>query len=225
VEDILHDVLLAIWQQASAYQPIGRVSAWIFGIAHHKALKARMMAARQVPERFPTRLDAPDAATPEAGMVCQERARAIAAALAALRPEQRAVVELAYYHHHSYEEIAALLACPVNTVKTRMLKARRHLATHLSSLGLEPSSGKRIEADSPAVAPPPAAGSPAGSKPCDADHALPEEPFGPCQGLLGDNDNGNPAQHATRRYQERLPQDFPARVAMAPSCRGTTTLR
>jgi RNA polymerase sigma-70 factor (ECF subfamily) len=195
VEDTLHDVLLAIWKQAPAYQPIGRVSAWIFGIAHHKALKARMTAARQVPERFPPRLDASDTATPEAGLMYQERDQAVAAALAALRPEQRAVVELAYYHHYSYEEIATLLACPVNTVKTRMLKARRHLATHLSRLGLEPSSGKRTAADSPAVVPLPAAGSPAGDQLCDADHAMPGEPFTLCPGLLGNNGNGSPARH------------------------------
>jgi RNA polymerase sigma-70 factor (ECF subfamily) len=147
VEDVLHDVLLAIWQQAPAYQPVGRVSTWIFGIAHYKALQARAAAVRHSPERFPATPDAPDAATLEECMTHQECVRAVTAALAALRPEQRAVVELTYYHHYSYQEISTILACPVNTVKTRMLKARRHLATHLSHLGLEPSSGKRTAAD------------------------------------------------------------------------------
>src|SRR4029453_4394647 len=59
VEDVLHDVLIAIWQQAPAYQPTGRVSAWIFGIAHHKACKARTAAARQAPQQCPARPTAP----------------------------------------------------------------------------------------------------------------------------------------------------------------------
>jgi len=46
------------------------------------------------------------------------------------------VVELTYYHHCSYQEIAAIMDCPVNTVKTRMLKARRHLIAHFTRLGL-----------------------------------------------------------------------------------------
>ena len=136
VEDVLHDVMLAIWQQAPAYQCIGRVSTWIFGIAKYKALKVRASAARQYPARPPTRPHAPVAAPLEEGLIRQERTRAVAAALTALRPEQRAVVELSYYHHCSYQEIAAIMDCPVNTVKTRMEKARRHLAAHLTRLGL-----------------------------------------------------------------------------------------
>ena len=68
----------------------------------------------------------------------QEHVQAVAAALATLRPEQRAVVELTYYHQCSYQEIAALLDCPENTVKTRMWQARRHLVAYLTSLGMAP---------------------------------------------------------------------------------------
>jgi RNA polymerase sigma-70 factor (ECF subfamily) len=151
VEDVLHDVLLAVWQQAPAYQPIARVSTWLLGIARHKALKARAAVAQQSSKPFPAGLDAPDVDTPEVCVTRQECAQAVAAALATLPPEQRAVVELTYYHHSSYEEIATILACPVNTVKTRMRRARRLLATHLSHLGLEPSSASSPTADMPAI--------------------------------------------------------------------------
>jgi RNA polymerase sigma-70 factor (ECF subfamily) len=138
VEEVVHEVMLTIWQRASAYQSIGRVSAWIFGIAHHKALKAHAAAARQGPERFPVLTAASDTASAEDELMHHERTQVVAAALAALRPEQRAVVELTYYHHYSYQEIALILDCPVNTVKTRMWKARRSLAVHLSRRGLAP---------------------------------------------------------------------------------------
>jgi DNA-directed RNA polymerase specialized sigma24 family protein len=39
------------------------------------------------------------------------------------------VVELTFYHDLSYAEIAKIVGCPVNTVKTRMLYARRRLAS------------------------------------------------------------------------------------------------
>jgi DNA-directed RNA polymerase specialized sigma24 family protein len=49
---------------------------------------------------------------------------------------QRQVVELAYYHGLSYQEIATLVGCPVNTVKTRMARARERLVPQLTALGL-----------------------------------------------------------------------------------------
>jgi RNA polymerase sigma-70 factor (ECF subfamily) len=54
-------------------------------------------------------------------------------ALNVLSVEQRAVVELTYYHDRSYREIAAIVGCPVDTVKTRMFHARRKLKTALDA--------------------------------------------------------------------------------------------
>ena len=71
VEDILHDVMLAIWQQAPAYEPTGRVSTWIFGIAKYKAFKARASAPRQYPERLPALPNAPDEEILEEGLMRQ----------------------------------------------------------------------------------------------------------------------------------------------------------
>jgi hypothetical protein len=59
-------------------------------------------------------------------------------ALEDLPPAERQVVELTYYHGLSYPEIAGLAACPVNTVKARMARGRRHLAPHLAALVLAP---------------------------------------------------------------------------------------
>ena len=54
---------------------------------------------------------------------------------AARPPEHRAVVELTYFYGCSYEEIAAIAECPVNTVKTRMFHARAKLKKLLPLLG------------------------------------------------------------------------------------------
>lgn len=51
----------------------------------------------------------------------------LAAALNTLPPDQRAVVELTYYEGLSYRDIAEILGCPENTVKTRMFHARKKL--------------------------------------------------------------------------------------------------
>lgn len=49
-----------------------------------------------------------------------ENANWLKTALAILSPEQRAVIELTFYHGLAYQEIAKILNCPENTVKTRM---------------------------------------------------------------------------------------------------------
>src|ERR1700712_3756491 len=40
VEEVLNDVMFAIWKGAASFDGRSRPSTWIFGIAYHKALKA-----------------------------------------------------------------------------------------------------------------------------------------------------------------------------------------
>jgi len=58
-------------------------------------------------------------------------------ALRSLSPEQRAVIELTYYEGYTYREIAAIVGCPIDTVKTRMFYARRRLKSLLADRGKE----------------------------------------------------------------------------------------
>jgi RNA polymerase sigma-70 factor (ECF subfamily) len=52
---------------------------------------------------------------------------ALIGAMARLSAEHRAVVDLTYFHDLGYREIAEIVGCPVDTVKTRMFHARRRL--------------------------------------------------------------------------------------------------
>jgi len=56
-----------------------------------------------------------------------EREDWLSCSLAALSPEHRAVFELTFHHELPYQEIAIILKCPENTVKTRMFHARKKL--------------------------------------------------------------------------------------------------
>jgi len=139
VEEVVDDVLLTVWQDAPRFDGRSQVSSWILGIAYYKSLKA---VGREVRERG--RRAAIEAAQnewdrapgPERAAAAGERARVVARALAELSAEQRAVVELTYFEGLSYPEIAEVVGCPVNTVKTRMFHARRHLRRVLPTLGL-----------------------------------------------------------------------------------------
>ena len=135
IEEIVNDTMLVVWQQAHRYDGTCKVSTWIFAIAYRKACKA----IRGLDE--PVDID-PDLCEGDAGyepdheLDLQRLRRSVGAALDDLPAAQRAVVNLAYHHDMGYAQIAAVMDCPVNTVKTRMFHARRRLK-HLLAGQLE----------------------------------------------------------------------------------------
>jgi RNA polymerase sigma-70 factor (ECF subfamily) len=58
-------------------------------------------------------------------------------ALQELTPEHREVMELTFYQELSYQEIAEIMECPVNTVKTRMFYAKKRLQEILEQKGIK----------------------------------------------------------------------------------------
>ena len=140
VEEVLNDVMLAVWKCAGTFDGRSRVSTWIFGIAYHKALKvlARRPEEQEDSEERPEPVDSEE---PESLAARRELAGVLGRALGALPPEQRAVVELTYYYGLAYQEISEIVGCPVNTVKTRMFHARRRLRELLPGLGISSYAG------------------------------------------------------------------------------------
>jgi len=128
-EEIINDTFWVVWQRAGDFRGASLVSTWILGIAYRRALKAL--------QRLKPKLAAEDDASEPSEEPWQhaELSEWLSVALARLPREQRTVLELAYTLGHSCEEIAAIMECPVNTVKTRMYHARRKLKVLLEALG------------------------------------------------------------------------------------------
>ena len=141
VEEVLNDVMLAVWKGAASFDGRSRPSTWIFGIAYHKALKALARRPEEQEDEDGERPEPVDAEEPEQLAARRELAGVLGRALGALPPEQRAVVELTYYYGLAYQEIAEIVGCPVNTVKTRMFHARRRLRELLPGLGISSYAG------------------------------------------------------------------------------------
>jgi RNA polymerase sigma factor (sigma-70 family) len=154
VEEVLNDVMFAVWTGAARFDGRSRPSTWIFGIAYHKALKALARQAAAFGGSGGSagsgsaaddgRREEEEPATgdgPESLLARREVASTLGKALGALSPEHRAVVELTYYYELSYGEIAEIVGCPVNTVKTRMFHARRRLKELLPALGIGSYTG------------------------------------------------------------------------------------
>ncbi|HEY1328714.1 MAG TPA: sigma-70 family RNA polymerase sigma factor [Casimicrobiaceae bacterium] len=131
VEEIVNDTMLVVWRRARSFDVRARVSTWIIGIALRTGLKAtgrtRQHAQGEMVEPVVDE-------TPEHAALRAERQRRLRAAMAGLSPQHRAVLELAYFEGLSCRDAARRLGCPVDTVKTRMFHARRHLKTLLPDL-------------------------------------------------------------------------------------------
>jgi RNA polymerase sigma-70 factor (ECF subfamily) len=131
VEEAINDTLYVVWCQAGEFRGDSRLSTWIFGIAYRTALRTLRRRGHQWLQAVPLedeRLTAPDE------LDAAETGEWIALALLQLPTAQRLTLELAYRQGYSCEEIAEIMDCPVNTVKTRMHHARGKLRTLLPGL-------------------------------------------------------------------------------------------
>lgn len=128
IEEVINDTLWTVWLKAAEFRGESQPSTWIVGIAWRRALKAlhASRAARTVPVDH--------VAAPDGAQTLEEEREWIERALAELPLEQRTVLELCYLLGHSCEEIAAIMQCPVNTVKTRMFHARAKMRSSLPRL-------------------------------------------------------------------------------------------
>jgi len=138
VEEAVGDVMLVVWQNAARYRPSSKVSTWVFGIAYKKALKIlardRTSQNRYVSfEEEEMDLTIEDCERPDALAQHAELRHAIVVALDTLSVPHRAVIEMVFFEGFTYPEIAEILDCPVNTVKTRVHHAKKQLINHLNA--------------------------------------------------------------------------------------------
>lgn len=131
IDEVVNDCFWVVWQKAGSFRGDSRVSTWIMGIAYRCALKclrqhgeddASDLADTELPEL---------ASDPNAEHELRDW---LGKALSRLPADQRLVLELAYGGGHSLEEIAAIVQCPVGTIKARMFHARVKLRNLLPDL-------------------------------------------------------------------------------------------
>lgn len=126
-EDVLQRTFLDVWRHAPRWQPRQRFSAWLFTIAHRRAvdtLRARKHLVIDV--------EAARHLVGEDGRETAERfaeAADVRAVLARLPEHERETLELAYFAGLTQQEIAARMEVPLGTVKARASRATRRLGT------------------------------------------------------------------------------------------------
>ncbi len=143
-EEVVQEVFWRVWRRSASFErERGRVSQWIFGIAHNLCIdEMRRMRARPNPvyendehpiiaQLVDERIDIP------AVVWANEQRRVIVGALATLPVAQREAVELAYFGGFSHQEIADRLDRPLGTIKTRVRLGLQKLGTLLADTDID----------------------------------------------------------------------------------------
>ncbi len=137
IDELINDVMFVVWRESGRFEARSRVSTWVFGIAWHKAVKALERQRRQDVRHA----EEPDS-LPAGERTDLEDRDWLRRGLDQLSPEHRMVLELTFYVGCSYEEIAAIAHCPLNTIKTRAFHARKRLHEILEDLDTIREEGK-----------------------------------------------------------------------------------
>jgi RNA polymerase sigma-70 factor (ECF subfamily) len=127
-EDLTQETFLALIRATERYEPRALVRTYLYAIALKLLSAERRQEARSGP---------PIEAISRPGM---EEALSVRQALARLEASEREILMLREYEQLSYQEIAELLRLPVNTVRSRLFRARMALRRHLDPAGKEASN-------------------------------------------------------------------------------------
>jgi RNA polymerase sigma factor (sigma-70 family) len=147
-EDLAQETFVKAFRSLAAFDTTRRLSSWLFRIAHNTAIDA-MRRARPPHAALHADVDArhlssagarDEPAMPPAPDPVERRelGDALEAALAELRPDQRAAIVLRYESGLSFDEIGTVLGVPEVTARSHVHRARKELARLLTASGWAP---------------------------------------------------------------------------------------
>ena len=129
-DDVTQETFIKVWKHLDSFRGDSSLRSWILRIAHNTAVST----LRTIRDSATDPVKLPDGHEPiGTTQVVEGRLAAdqLVSALATFDDLTREIVVLREIEGMSYEEIAETLDVPVPTVKTRLLRARRRLATIL----------------------------------------------------------------------------------------------
>ncbi len=135
--DVTQDVFVHLLTHADDYDPArGALQPWLLGITRNFVHRRTGADARYVANDDEAEPAAPDLDAPTPGVHARDaarRSRACALAIAALPPHYRDVLVLVELAERSYAEAAAICGCELNTVRSRLSRARGLIARWLDA--------------------------------------------------------------------------------------------
>ncbi|MDQ7858256.1 MAG: RNA polymerase sigma factor [Armatimonadota bacterium] len=135
--DVTQEVFIRAYRALARFDGRSRLYTWLYRITVNLCLDWRTRLARlPLADGAPEPAPAPTSGAPE--VEARETVRAVARAVAALPPRQRAMVVLRLYQDLPYQDIARIMGCSEGTVKATMFAALRRLRRLLVAEGVAP---------------------------------------------------------------------------------------
>jgi len=142
-EDLIQDAFLSVWRRSTSFSPqAGAARSWLISILHHRAIDylRRVRRRSHIQEAPLDEIELDE--TTAVSDVWDEAWRSVQssqvrAALMQIPPEQRLVIELAYFQGWTHTEIAEGTLTPLGTVKARMRLGLNHLKRALLEQGID----------------------------------------------------------------------------------------
>ena len=141
-EDLVQATLVRAWQARAQFLPGGNFGGWLYRILsnHHRdTLRRKNGVQVPLPDDVPDVTPADD----ELSSLMATPPEAVLAALDQLPAELRVPLELMAVRGKRYREIAEELGVPINTVGTRIRRARQRLQEIFAAARLEPQGARR----------------------------------------------------------------------------------
>ncbi len=137
VEDLCQDVFLQVYRTFDAYDPARPIRPWLFAFAFRVASnhRRRMGTWRGEPSASPP--ERPTAGDPEALMADRQKTSRVLDALASLTLEKRSLLVMFDIDGFAAPEVADVLNIPINTVYSRVRKARAELRRSLQRFAMQ----------------------------------------------------------------------------------------
>jgi RNA polymerase sigma-70 factor, ECF subfamily len=137
-EEVTLDVFHDVWRRASRYDAAGgSVVGWIMNQARSRAIDRLRFEQRKkrVNHRAESPPPAPAPSDPHETFGRKEQGRFLRDALTVLTPEEREVIETAFFSDLTYVEVAERLNQPLGTIKTRVRSGLGKLRQALARTG------------------------------------------------------------------------------------------
>ena len=128
-EEVTLDVFYDVWRRAFTYDPgNGTVLGWIMNQARSRSIdRLRFEQRKKRADRNDDGVQTTDVPDERDQVVAKQESAMLRNALAALTPDERQAIESAFFGELTYAEVAARLAQPLGTVKTRIRSALHKL--------------------------------------------------------------------------------------------------
>lgn len=126
-EEVLQDVMLAVWDNAKKFEARSKVKTWLLVIARNRAINAtrrKKIPLIDISQVFDLKSD--DTGPMEA-VVRHETQDKVRSAIHKLPEGQREVLVLVFYHQLTGPEVAEVLDISEGTVKSRLHRAKENL--------------------------------------------------------------------------------------------------